>query len=148
MKPNIHLFFIDTLRPDQLALAAAAAPTGNFLGKVLRSGVCFEDFHPAGGTTRISVNAFCNGFYGGTSGLNHQHCQDRFATSEVLNLGDICRHAGYRTIALTQASAAARMSTACVSQSSALLASMPDCTAQAVLGEVQSMAGMLVRRAV
>jgi len=102
MKPNVFVFIVDTLKQGQLrGYGAPGEPTG-FLERTLQRGTCFQNFFPAGGTTRVSVNAFCNGFFGGTSGLNHQHCHDRFASSPVLTLADVFSSNGYRTVAMTQ----------------------------------------------
>lgn len=102
MKPNVFVFIIDTLKRDQVRGFGAPGQPMNFLERTLQQGACCRNFFPAGGTTRVSVNAFFNGFLGGTSGFNHQQCQDRFAASQVLTLADVFGNDGYRTLALSQ----------------------------------------------
>jgi len=102
MKPNVFVFILDTLRYDQLRGCGAAGQPANFLEQVLQQGTFFNRFFPAGGTTRVSVNALFNGFFGTTTGLNHQHCTDSFAKTDVLTLANIFRYHGWRTKALTQ----------------------------------------------
>lgn len=103
MKPNVFIFFLDTVRVDQLKGAGASGEPENFLEKVLHKGTFFHNFIVAGNSTRISVNALFNGFFGGTSGLNyHYQCDEDFKNSQVVTLADVFKYHGYRTLAVSQ----------------------------------------------
>ncbi|PID79322.1 hypothetical protein CSB20_10740 [bacterium DOLZORAL124_64_63] len=102
MTPNVTIFILDTINRRQVSGFGGPPRPGNFLERVLRQGTWFSSFYPAGGTTRVSVNALFNGFFGSASGLNHQHCAGRFAAGRAVTLTQLFRHHGYRVQGFTQ----------------------------------------------
>ena len=102
-RPNIFVFMLDTIRVDRVRGLGAAGEPGNFLEKVIHCGSLLADFVVAGNSTRISLNALFNGFYGGTSGLNyHYGCDADFRSTQVISLAELLRFHGYRTIGVSQ----------------------------------------------
>lgn len=102
MRPNVFIFFLDTIRVDQLRLDGEGE--SNFIERTLQAGTLLDNFIVAGNSTRVSVGSVFTGFFGGTSGFNfHVGCDDVFAQSRVVGLADIFRHEGYQTFALSQA---------------------------------------------
>lgn len=102
VKPNVFLFVVDTLQHGQVRGCGAPGKPANFLERALQMGTLLENYFPAGGTTRVSVNALGNGFFGGTTGLNHQQCHLRFDACEAITMAEVFRHHGYRTLGMTQ----------------------------------------------
>lgn len=104
-KPNVFVMVLDTVRADFVAVADGHSTAGkhNFLERTLARGCWFSDYWVAGNSTRISVNALFNGFYGATTGLNyHYQCDADFATTQTLSLADVFHYHGYQTIAVSQ----------------------------------------------
>ncbi len=101
-RPNVFILVLDTLRPDQVKGAADDQSPENFLERQLQKGTLFRNYIVAGGTTRVSVNALFNGFYGETSGLNYQNCDKEFAQHPAINLAEVFKYNGYQTLAATQ----------------------------------------------
>jgi arylsulfatase A-like enzyme len=101
--PNVFVFVLDTIRVDRVKGMGAPGEPANFLEKILHRGSLFANFIVSGNSTRISVNALFNGFYGGTTGLNyHYNCDADFHASQVITLTELLRHHGYRTIGVSQ----------------------------------------------
>lgn len=102
-RPNVFVFFLDTIRADQLKGCETPGEAENFIERTLHQGTFFNHFIVGGNSTRVSVNAFFNGFYGGTTGFNyHYQCDDDFNTSRVLSLADLFKFSGYRTVGISQ----------------------------------------------
>lgn len=102
MRRNIFIFVLDTVRRSLIRGIDTPLEAGNFLENILQKGILFENFIVAGGTTRISVNALFNGFYGETSGLNFHHCQEEFPLTPALSITELFKYHGYQTIGATQ----------------------------------------------
>lgn len=101
MRRNVFVIFLDTVRRDQLRLDGE--PGANFLERKMLDGALLENHIVAGNSTRISVNAVFNGFFGATTGLNfHWGCDAAFRASRVPGLADIFHHHGHRTLAISQ----------------------------------------------
>lgn len=102
-RPNVFVFMLDTIRVDRVRGLGTDGEPGNFLERVLHRGSLLADFVVAGNSTRISMNALFNGFYGGTSGLNyHYGCDADFRASRVVSLTELLRFHGYRTLGVSQ----------------------------------------------
>jgi arylsulfatase A-like enzyme len=102
-RPNVFIFFLDTIRVDQLKGCDTPGEPENFVERILHQGTFFSNFIVAGNSTRISVNALFNGFYGSTSGLNfHYQCDDAFEQSRLVTLADVFRQHGYSTLGISQ----------------------------------------------
>ncbi len=102
MKPNVFIFVLDTIQRSQIKGIGTPEEPENYLERILQQGTNFTNYIEAGGTTRISVNALFNGFFGGTSGLNFHHCEGEFDKTSALSLADVFKFNGYQTLALTQ----------------------------------------------
>ena len=99
----MFVFFLDTIRVDQLRLDGSTESAPNFIERKLQEGTSFDQFVVAGNSTRVSVSAFFTGFFGGTTGFNfHVDCDDVFANSRVVGMADIFKHEGYQTLAVSQ----------------------------------------------
>lgn len=98
-RPNVFVMVLDTVRADFVDVPAGR----NFLERMLAQGSWFSDYWVAGNSTRISVNALFNGFYGATTGLNyHYQCDADFMASQTLSLADVFHYHGYQTLAVSQ----------------------------------------------
>lgn len=102
MKPNVFILVLDTVKRTEIQGVDEPDKELNFLENSLQKGTFFSNYIVAGGTTRISLNALFNGFYGSTSGLNYHHCEEEFSKTQALSLTEVFKFNGYRTFGATQ----------------------------------------------
>ncbi|WP_394200670.1 hypothetical protein [Shewanella waksmanii] len=102
-KPNVFVFFLDTIRVDQIKGIDNPNEAENFLEKIIHCGSLFNQVCVGGNSTRISVNSVFHGLYGRTSGFNfHYGNESQYSKSQVISFADVFRCNDYYTIALSQ----------------------------------------------
>jgi len=102
-KPNVFVFFLDTVRVDHIQGLNEPLKVKNFIEKKIHQTALFSQVCVGGNSTRISVNSVFHGFYGRTSGFNfHYGNESQYDHSAVISLADVFRYNGYYTVALSQ----------------------------------------------